>query len=47
LADVRKLEGAPGAYRLRAGNLRVLFEIDKANRVFVIDRISDRKDAYR
>jgi mRNA interferase RelE/StbE len=44
--DMRKLEG-DDAYRLRVGNFRAIFIIDKAAKTFVISKISDRKDAYR
>ncbi|MCL5258561.1 MAG: type II toxin-antitoxin system RelE/ParE family toxin [Firmicutes bacterium] len=43
-ADIRKLQGR-AAYRLRIGRWRVLFE--RADAVVVVQRILDRKDAYR
>jgi mRNA interferase RelE/StbE len=46
--DTRKLELAgEDAYRLRIGNYRVLFTIDKAAKTFVLSKIADRKDVYR
>lgn len=43
--DNLKLKGGEG-YRLRVGSFRVLYDVDKQNRVFIVFRISDRKDAY-
>jgi mRNA interferase RelE/StbE len=44
--DTRKLEGEDG-YRLRVGSYRVLYDVDKASRTFIVSKIADRKDAYR
>jgi mRNA interferase RelE/StbE len=44
--DARKLAGRPG-YRLRVGNFRVLYDVDRDERQFVVFWIGDRKDAYR
>lgn len=44
--DARKLEGKIG-YRLRVGGFRVLYDVDKHKRQFVIFWVGDRKDAYR
>ena len=46
-ADVQKLAGPGDEYRLRVGEYRVLYGVDKANRTFVVFKIADRKDAYR
>jgi mRNA interferase RelE/StbE len=43
--DVKKLTNYSPEYRLRVGNYRVLFEVDKSN--VVIYRIVHRKDAYK
>jgi mRNA-degrading endonuclease RelE of RelBE toxin-antitoxin system len=45
--DVRKLEGRRDEYRLRVGNYRVLYGVDRAERTFVIFKIADRKESYR
>ena len=42
--DVRRLTNFTPEYRLRAGNYRVLFEIE--NDTIVIYRICHRKEAY-
>jgi mRNA interferase RelE/StbE len=44
--DARKLEGRDG-YRLRVGSYRVLYDVDKQKRLFVVFWIGDRKDACR
>jgi mRNA interferase RelE/StbE len=42
--DIKKLKGFKNKYRLRAGNYRVLFELEGA-RLVVYD-VGDRKDIY-
>jgi mRNA interferase RelE/StbE len=43
----KKLQGSKNSYRVRAGNYRILYEIeDKVLRVEVI-KIGDRKEVYR
>ncbi len=44
--DIRKIEGED-EYRLRVGNFRVIYTVDKANRTFVVSKVADRKDSYR
>ena len=44
--DSRKLEGS-NEYRLRVGTYRVMYGIDRANKVFVVLKIADRKNSYR
>jgi hypothetical protein len=46
VVDARKFQGIEG-YRLQDGDYRILYDIDKDNRQFVMFRVSDRKDAYR
>ena len=43
-ADVKKLKGFKNKYRLRAGNYRVLFELEGAT--IVVYDVGDRKDIY-
>jgi mRNA interferase RelE/StbE len=43
-ADVKKLKGFKNKYRLRAGNHRVLFEMEGAT--IVVYDVGDRKDIY-
>jgi mRNA interferase RelE/StbE len=42
--DVKKLKGFKNKYRLRAGNYRVLFELE--GDVIVVYNVGDRKDIY-
>ena len=43
-ADVKKLKGFKNKYRLRAGNHRVLFELEGGT--IVVYDVGDRKDVY-
>ncbi len=43
--DIRKLEGG-NEYRLRVGDYRAIYGVDKINKTFVISKIADRKDSY-
>ncbi len=43
-ADVKKLQGFRNKYRLRAGNYRVLFELEGGT--IVVYDVGDRKDIY-
>jgi mRNA-degrading endonuclease RelE of RelBE toxin-antitoxin system len=42
--DIKKLKGFRHKYRLRAGNFRVLFELEGA--CIVVYDVGDRKDIY-
>ena len=42
--DVRKLEGKSNRYRLRVGNHRVLFTLERG--VIAIYAVKDREEAY-
>ena len=42
--DIKKLKGFKNKYRLRAGNYRVLFELEGA--CLVVYDVGDRKDIY-
>ena len=42
--DIKRLQSHDCAYRLRMGNYRVLFDVEKD--AIVVQRIKDRKDAY-
>ena len=42
--DIKKLKGFKNKYRLRAGNYRVLFELEGA--CLVVYNVGDRKDIY-
>ena len=43
-ADIKKLKGFKNKYRLRAGNYRVLFELE--GDCLVVYDVDDRKDIY-
>lgn len=43
--DIKKLTNHTFEYRLRAGNWRVLFEIEKEK--IIVYRVLNRKEAYR
>lgn len=45
--DRRKLAGGSGDWRLRVGDLRVLFRPDAPRRVYVVLRVLPRARAYR
>jgi mRNA interferase RelE/StbE len=44
--DARKLEGKDG-FRLRVGDYRALYDVERQSRQFVVFWVGDRKDAYR
>ena len=44
IGDIKRLTNFSPEYRLRAGNYRVLFEVDEKN--IIIYTIKHRKDAY-
>ncbi len=43
--DVKKLAGQAGKYRLRVGDHRILFTLEKD--LIFVHQVKDRKDAYR
>ena len=45
--DVQKLSGRDGIYRLRVGDWRALFSVEDGGRVMLVQRILNRRDAYR
>lgn len=45
-SDIKKLAGRLDEYRLRVGEWRVLFEVEKKDTI-VVTRVLNRKDAYR
>lgn len=42
--DIKKLQATDNIYRLRSGDFRILFELDRTN--LLILTIRDRKQAY-
>lgn len=45
--DVKALQGEPGAYRLRLGDYRIIFEADVPTNTIIIMKVSHRREAYR
>lgn len=43
----QKLAGAAAVYRIRQGDLRILYEIDEAERAVVVVKIGHRREVYR
>jgi len=44
---VKKLSGTGDGYRVRAGNLRILYTINDRHGILTIYRIRHRREAYR
>lgn len=47
LGDVKKLQGTTHRYRLRVGDMRVLFEYDPEHQAITIVKIAPRGQAYK
>lgn len=45
-AGCRKLSGRDG-WRIRAGDYRVLYEVDDAQRTVIVTHVGHRRDVYR
>lgn len=46
-ADVKKLTGPSGLYRLRVGSYRVAYQINDGELVILVVKVGDRRDMYR
>ncbi|WP_404815435.1 type II toxin-antitoxin system RelE/ParE family toxin [Streptomyces thermolineatus] len=46
-ADVRKLTGPSGLYRLRVGSYRVAYQVNDGELVVLVVKVGDRRDVYR
>ena len=44
---IRKLAGQQGLFRLRTGDLRIIYEINELKRDVIVHIISPRGDAYK
>jgi len=44
--DSKKIIGEIGAFRIRIGDYRVLYEVDWNNKIILIDKIDKRSRAY-
>lgn len=46
--DIKKLSGEwEGYYRLRKGKIRIIFEINKTQRILFIEKVDFRGDVYK
>ena len=45
--DVVKLAGQVGLYRLRVGDWRVIFTFEERGQTVLVQRVLNRRDAYR
>ncbi|MEU3979715.1 type II toxin-antitoxin system RelE/ParE family toxin [Streptomyces sp. NPDC026672] len=46
-ADVKKLTGPSGLYRLRVGSYRVAYQINDGELLILVVKVGDRRDVYR
>ncbi|PWE07862.1 plasmid stabilization protein [Streptomyces sp. BSE7F] len=46
-ADVKKLTGPSGLFRLRVGSYRVAYQINEGELVVLAVKVGDRRDVYR
>ncbi|MFJ4627726.1 type II toxin-antitoxin system RelE/ParE family toxin [Streptomyces sp. NPDC088847] len=46
-ADVKKLSGHDGLYRLRVGDFRVAYRIDDGQLIILVVKVGNRRDVYR
>ncbi|MBK6016216.1 type II toxin-antitoxin system RelE/ParE family toxin [Streptomyces sp. MBT53] len=46
-ADVKKLSGHDGLYRLRVGDFRLAYRIDDGRLIILVVKIGNRRDVYR
>ncbi len=45
--DLSKLKGEENYYRLRVGNIRIIFKIDKPAKTIYVEKIGYRKAIYK
>ncbi|GAB2801734.1 type II toxin-antitoxin system RelE family toxin [Streptomyces daliensis] len=46
-ADIKKLTGPSGLYRLRVGNYRVAYQVNDGELIVLVVKVGDRRDVYR
>ncbi|UZJ31070.1 type II toxin-antitoxin system RelE family toxin [Streptomyces endophytica] len=46
-ADIKKLTGPSGLYRLRVGSYRVAYRVEDGELIILVVKIGDRRDVYR
>lgn len=47
IGDMKKLKGFKKRYRLRVGDWRILYSLDRKSRELIVLEILPRKDAYK
>jgi len=45
--DVKKLQGAPDHYRIRVGDYRVIYRVEKKRVTIILVKIGHRREVYR
>ncbi|GAB1329228.1 type II toxin-antitoxin system RelE family toxin [Streptomyces sennicomposti] len=46
-ADVKRLTGPSGLYRLRVGSYRIAYQINEGELLILVVKVGDRRDVYR
>ena len=46
-ADLKKLQGSPGKWRLRVGDWRIILEANPEKELLYVLRVRHRREAYR
>ncbi|MFF2846649.1 type II toxin-antitoxin system RelE/ParE family toxin [Streptomyces sp. NPDC058001] len=46
-ADIKKLSGPSGLYRLRVGPYRIAYQVDDGELLVLVVKIGDRREVYR
>ena len=46
IANIKKLKGQNNIYRLRVGDFRIFYEIDKSKKEVILLTVEHRKDCY-
>ena len=46
-SNVVKMKAGSEVYRLRVGDWRILFSLEEGGRVMLVQRVLNRRDAYR
>ncbi|AWL38874.1 MULTISPECIES: type II toxin-antitoxin system RelE family toxin [Streptomyces] len=46
-ADIKKLTGPSGLYRLRVGSYRVAYQVEDGELIVLVVKVGDRRDVYR
>jgi mRNA interferase RelE/StbE len=46
-ADIKKLTGPSGLFRLRVGNYRVAYQVEDGELIILVVKAGDRRDVHR